>query len=211
MMTPMMRCLGWWSELVSHTISVSMLMHQKTLGTASWLQCALAATALQPHRCNVPALMVITVRMSRFTSIQHVHWLKPEWLQTSVGTAGCASMPVTKCLTIPSELQPRTSSAHELRCIVACRLVWLTLSVCLTGLSSTMGNMLRQIVAPLQDPGDAKNPFLSVKLHMIHACCISPCGTVLHLKRAVVTLPVVLGGSTLTAWVLGHAWWHPKP
>lgn len=74
-----------------------------------------------------------------------------------------------------------------------------------------MGNMLRQIVAPLQGPGDAKNPFLSVEFHMIRACCISQCVTELCQIRAVAALPVVLGGSSLTAWVLGHAWWHPKP
>ena len=45
-----------------------------------------------------------------------------------------------------------------------------------------MGNMLRQIVAPLQGPGDAKDPFLAVKFHMISACCIIQCITVLRLK-----------------------------
>lgn len=45
-----------------------------------------------------------------------------------------------------------------------------------------MGNMLRQIVAPLKGPGDAKDPFLLVQFHMIHACCVCPGLTVLRLK-----------------------------
>ena len=47
-----------------------------------------------------------------------------------------------------------------------------------------MGNMLRQIVAPLQGPGDAKDPFLRVQFHRTHACCIGQCVTVLRLKSS---------------------------
>ena len=36
-----------------------------------------------------------------------------------------------------------------------------------------MGNMLRQIVAPLPGPGDAKDPFLTVHSPVSSACCIS--------------------------------------
>ncbi len=45
-----------------------------------------------------------------------------------------------------------------------------------------MGNMLRQIVAPLKGPGDVKDPFLLVRFHMVHAYCVRQCGTVLRLK-----------------------------
>ncbi len=45
-----------------------------------------------------------------------------------------------------------------------------------------MGNMLRQIVAPLKGPGDVKDPFLLVRFHMVHACCVHQSVTVLHLR-----------------------------
>ena len=39
---------------------------------------------------------------------------------------------------------------------------------CLTGLRSTMGEMLRQIVAPLHDQAHDKDPFLLVSFALVY-------------------------------------------
>ena len=68
MATPMMRCLGWWSELVSPTVSCKNVDASNDLWQSQMItvdiDCYCSAQSMQ-----LPALLVCIVRMSQLEFI----------------------------------------------------------------------------------------------------------------------------------------------